>query len=119
MLTKIKDDLLQRFQDNPVAWVLAGLLVYSVYSHYQTGKELTQVCETVAYLHDGYFDLEAHEKFDSTGIDMDAVMVKVERAQMLSKADTAEGRAYRWWRAYTMYIVDVCSERLEDDPYDE
>ena len=118
MLTKIKDDLLRRIQDNPVegvAWMLAGFLVFSVYSNHQIGKELTQVCETVANLGDGYIDLETLKQFRATGIDWDALMVDAERVQMLLKADTAEGRAYRWWHGNSTYIVDLCSERLAED----
>ena len=115
----MKNVLLQSLKSNPLAWVLAGILVFSIFSHYQTGKELTQVCETVASLRDGYFDLETLERSDTTGIDLDAIMVDVERVQMLLNADTAEGRAYRWWRDNSIYIVDVCTERLADDPYDE
>lgn len=36
--------LSNKFTDNPIAWILLGLLFFSVYSHYQTGKKFTEVC---------------------------------------------------------------------------
>ena len=44
------DKLNEKFRRNPGAWILAGLLAYSVYFHYQTGVKLTRVCELFSEL---------------------------------------------------------------------
>lgn len=42
---KVLDKFQASFIRNPAAWVLFGLLCFSVYSHYETGRKLTRVCE--------------------------------------------------------------------------
>ena len=33
-----------RFEDNPIAWILAGLLAISVYGNFRTGAEFSHLC---------------------------------------------------------------------------
>jgi hypothetical protein len=37
--------LAARFSENPLVWILLGLLIISVWSHYNTGTDLRRVCE--------------------------------------------------------------------------
>ena len=108
------------FSKNPGVWILAGFLVFSIYSHYRTGSEFTKVCQTVAMLGEGYTDLESSQKFFTTGIDLNAAMVRAQEHEKLLKANTPEGRAYRWWRQHSQYVNKSCSNRLaEPDPRDD
>lgn len=116
----IIERLKQSFSKNPGAWVLGGLLVFSMYSHYRTGAQFTKVCETVSMLEEGYFDLESSQTFHTTGIDLDAIMVRASEHEKLMKSDTPEGRAYRWWRKHSEYVHNTCSNRLsEPEPADD
>jgi hypothetical protein len=81
----------KRFAKNPAAWILSGLLAFSVYSHYRTGAVFTHVCESIASLSEGYIDLESNQKFEPSGIDIDAIMLDVKRQEALLKANTPEG----------------------------
>ena len=104
----------RQFAKNPLAWILGGLLAFSVYSHYRTGSAFTRVCETVAALEEGYLDLESNQRFEPSGIDINAIMVKVEKEQALLQANTPEGRAFRWWKHNTDQLRSACSERLSE-----
>lgn len=116
----INERFTQAFTKNPGAWILAGLLAFSVFSHYRTGEKFTNVCETIVILEDGYFDLETSLKYQTTGFDVDAIMIKVKKHEELMKSNTPEGRAYRWWRKHSQYLSKVCGNRLaEPDPRDD
>ena len=105
------------FSKNPVAWILGGLLVFSVYSHYGTGSEFTQVCEKIVMLEEGYYDFDTSQQLQPTGIDFDAIMIEMKEHDKLMKTDTPDGRAYRWWREKAQYLIKVCGNRLaEPDP---
>jgi hypothetical protein len=106
----------RRFWENPIAWILGGLLAGSVYFHYRTGVEFTRVCETIASLEQGYFDLETTQSYEPTGIDLDAIMMRVKKHERLMQVNTAEGRAYRWWQKEADYLERTCRNRPADHP---
>lgn len=120
MKMSINKRITHSFTKNPVAWILAGLLAFSLYSHGITGRQFTEVCERIAALEEGYFDPESSNQFHTSGIDENAIMVKVQEHEYLMTANTHEGRAYRWWRKQSQYLRKVCSARLaEPDPRDD
>ena len=117
---KISERFKKSFSKNTAAWILGGLLIFSIYSHYRTGSQFTKVCETIAILEEGYSDLDSSNRFLTTGIDLNAIMVQVTEHERLMNADTPEGRAYRWWRKHSQYVSKICSNRLaEPDPRDD
>lgn len=108
----INERFTQSFTKNLGAWILTGLLAFSVFFHYRTGEKFTNVCETIVILEQGYFDLETSQKYLTTGIDLDAIMILVKKHEELMKAKTPEGRAYRWWRMHSQLLSKVCGRRL-------
>lgn len=38
------ESISKSFERNPAAWIFAGLLTFSVFSHYQTGRSYTNMC---------------------------------------------------------------------------
>ena len=104
----------KRFAKNPAAWILGGLLAFSVYSHYRTGAAFTRVCESIASLGEGYIDLESNQKFKPSGIDINAIMLDVKRQEALLKANTPEGRAFRWWKQNAELLRRTCNDRLSE-----
>ena len=100
------------FQKNPMVWVLSALLAFSIYSHRNTGKEFSDVCERIMVLEEGYFDIESSQNYIATGIDTEAIVTKAQAHERLMKEDSPEGRAYRWWRLNLQQLTDVCGERL-------
>jgi hypothetical protein len=116
----INERFTQSFTKNPGVWILAGLLAFSIFSHYRTGVKFTNVCETILMLEEGYFDLETSQKYHATGIDLDAIMVEAKKHEELMKSNTQEGRAYRWWRKHSQFLSKVCGNRLADpNPRDD
>ena len=87
----------QSFEKNPGIWILGGLLVFSVYSHYQTGGKLTEMCVATTALTERYW-LEA--KFDGH--------------DRLMQEDSDEGRDYRWIFYSIRKIEELCGERLAE-----
>jgi len=43
----------EAFQKNPLAWLLAALLAFSIFSHRETGRRLRHVCELAEASIDG------------------------------------------------------------------
>ena len=118
MFARLQQRWSKSFVENPMAWILAGLLAFSVFSHYRTGTQFTEVCNRILMLREGYFDLETSRKFITTGIDLDSMMAEVKRHEELMKAKTAEGRAYRWWRYHGNKSERICSDRMAEDSRD-
>ena len=44
---RVIDRILSSFAENPVAWLLFGLLVVAEYGNYETGSQLSHVCTLV------------------------------------------------------------------------
>jgi len=98
----------------------ACLYFLSIRTIYKTGSEFTNVCERIVMLEEGYFDIDFSQQYQTTGIDLDAIMIKAEDHERLLKADTTDGRAYRWWLQNVQYISRVCGNRLaESIPADD
>jgi hypothetical protein len=47
-MRKIAAKVSEAFSENPIGWIVFGLLVFSVYSHYRTGSHFTTVCTDIA-----------------------------------------------------------------------
>jgi hypothetical protein len=46
----IGDRFAERFSANPLAWILAGLLIWAVYGNYRIGNKLTATCDALSAL---------------------------------------------------------------------
>lgn len=93
-------------RERPVVWLLSGILAITAYSHYQTSRELSEVCSVSATLYGDYVDLEDLQNLEDylkkkAQRGLDSISQKVEKHQRLMSEDTREGREYRWrFRAF-------------------
>jgi hypothetical protein len=53
---KIYEQFKQSFISNPIVWILAGLLAFSIYSHYRTGKMFTSACDDLLTLSEDFYE---------------------------------------------------------------
>ncbi len=102
------------FERYPGAWLLVGLLAFSIFSHYRTGSDFTRMCETVMFLEQGYTDVESAQQFKASGIDINAIIIKAKEEEALLRANTPEGRAYQWWKKNADSLRRTCSARLSN-----
>ena len=107
-----EDYMKDNIQKNLGIWILIGLLIFSIYSHYKTGEKFTEVCIDIVSLEQGYFDIQSNETFTPSGIDIDAIILSVKERKKLLDSNSTEGRAYRWYRMYSDNIKDICNNRL-------
>ncbi|MCP4316485.1 MAG: hypothetical protein GY789_10830 [Hyphomicrobiales bacterium] len=114
MIGKTLERLKASIYRAPITWILAALLVFSVYSHYQTGARLTEVCQRFEYLKEGYYDAETSQGFLTKGFNINEFIRHAEEQQRLLAEDSPEGRAYRWWVYELNEIGDFCDKRLAE-----
>lgn len=95
---------------NPLAWLLAALLVVAVYGNYTVGHQLTTVCDLMSE------PLEWHVGGAGLDGDLDAVMKEVDQ---LSKEGSLRGDLYRWQTSSGRQIERICSGREADNDLDQ
>lgn len=100
--------LLEKFSENPIPWVLAGLLAFSVYAHYQTSTAFTQTCGSLLYYLEGYPNLDT-ASMDPTGA---ALQQRIETHQRLMQEDSEAGRQFRWTEKLKEELSSKCSDRF-------
>ncbi len=109
----------QSFRKNPWAWILGGLLAFSVYSNYQIGSKVTETCLAITALMEGYWELGAEGQHDIDAMVREALAEGQVHDQLMQE-DSYEGRTYRWYRSSTRVIERLCAEKLaEPDQYDD
>jgi hypothetical protein len=105
--------LKKSFADNPVAWILAGLLVIALYGSYRTGSKLREVCELIR---EPLEWSEGSPLEDDGSIDLEA---SVQQSKQLATEDSLRGDLWRWQHGGGRQIDEICSEREADnDPRD-
>ncbi|EQB34876.1 hypothetical protein M947_10450 [Sulfurimonas hongkongensis] len=103
-----------KFIENIGVWILVGLLIFSIYSHYKTGEDLENICIKVQALNEGYLDIESHEKFMSNGIELDSIAITMKKHNDLMNSNSSEAKAYKWFRSNANEIKQICDKRIDE-----
>jgi len=77
-MRKIAALILAAISENPIGWIVFGLLVLSLYGHYRTGSHFTAVCTDIA---------------DTTREIPDAVLADWQKAELREIEDLCGDRA--------------------------
>jgi hypothetical protein len=101
--------LLTVFEKNPLAWILAGLLALSVYSHFRTGAKFTEACTLFDALQQGYFETATPPNLS---LDWEAIGKQATDHERLMAEDSREGREYRWRYRTKGDLEKICGSRL-------
>ena len=101
MIERLKKSL----ADNPVAWVLAGLLIIALYGSYRTGSKLTEVCDLVREPSEWS---EASPLEEDGSIDLEA---SIQQSKQLKTENSLRGNLWRWQRGSGKRIEQICGER--------
>ena len=124
LLDRFSDWLSRRFLGNPAAWILGGLLVFSVYSHYETSSEFSDVCVIVNSLEQGYSDFYVNQASPLPGLIVigpeDDIWRRFELTREFLASGAFEAESYYWWQQDIRQASRICGRHMaEPDPYDE
>jgi hypothetical protein len=114
----LKEKMITSFQKNPIAWILGALLVVSVHGNYKTGKAFTESCQLMMFLTDdfsAYPMLFAKSEYDLMEINKKNSDATIEKVDMLLKARTRLGDAFRSNYFHWKELRKVCEERVSEN----
>ena len=131
LIERVYDAIGQKFEANPIAWVLAGLLGYSAYSNNDTTHELSQICLQMTTLKEvGYgltseqirelraWDKQLVHEFAnlrerSTSQKMEVDNTPADRSTAETLIRSIMQKQEIWGRSPLHNIYEICSERTE------
>jgi hypothetical protein len=104
MIERLKNKILE----NPAAWILGGLLIFSVYSHWQTGRDFSRACLNYEMMRHGFPHKDQHgiltyEMPNYLGVAVGEVKWVSDKGQ--------KGKIIRWWHKRDGEIKDLCGDR--------
>lgn len=108
---KLVDKLTGAFAKNPIAWVLSAFFVFSVYSHYNTGKKFTEVCALAAEMIGMPVDSAAFQQLLDNPKELDAWLRRYITAP---SSVSLEGKVWAWKRIEGRQIENLCEGRHTD-----
>jgi hypothetical protein len=98
------------FAKNPVAWILAALLIGGLYGNYTLGQTRTKLCDLIPEPLE--WSTGAGLPMASDGsFDADAWMKQfVQESKQLATEDSLKGEVWRWQEANREQIDKICAE---------
>ena len=110
VLTEAMDWTKALFARNPLAWILAALLIIGLYGRYTLGQSRTKLCdliqEPLEWSAGGGMPIAT-----DGSINTDALIKQLaqERTQ-LANEDSLQGELWRWQKANRKQIEKICAE---------
>lgn len=116
MIERIK----KSFSVNPLAWILGGLCIISVYSNYRIGAEFEEACLMFQSLNEQFLDFETLILIAKKPrkLHLPISVALWQEHEKLIKAETPEGERYRALYIYVRELEKICMERLSEPERD-
>jgi hypothetical protein len=103
------------FAKNPVAWMLAALLILGLYGRYTLGEDRTALCDLIQEPLEWSAGKEVPAASDGS-IDVDAIIKQVvQQRTQLATEDSLQGDLWRWQHTNREQIEKICAEREADE----
>jgi hypothetical protein len=98
------------FAKNPLAWILAALLIIGMYGRYSLGQNLTKLCDLAQEALEWSPGGETPVASDGS-IDVDALIKQIDKERsQLPTEDSLRGEVWRWQDANGKQIEEICAE---------